>query len=297
MRVVLPVGRDVQVAAGREPQRERVHERRLAAAGACGGASSATGRERRRGCRRASRGAIIAATTSTASCWITRTLASASASMCFSRRRRPGRALRRRGSRRRGCACAIAAVVSPMPQPISSTRGARAAEDARRSRAALRANGMPKRGSSVSSARCCAGDIRPWRSTKLRIGARRRDASRSSAGASASVGAHHGGATRCPAGSASRRSSVAGFAVAAGVYSITQRVGVLPRRARVGPRLPAASTRSSLRTPSRVTRHTRELVDAPRRAEIGGDEALAVGREHRLGRQLGPCGRSPAAAA
>ena len=53
LRVLLPVGGDVQVARRCEAQRELVHERAASGAAACDGASWATGRGRRRARRRA----------------------------------------------------------------------------------------------------------------------------------------------------------------------------------------------------------------------------------------------------
>ena len=63
-----------------------------------------------------------------------------------------------------GKACAIRAVVSPIPKPISSTVGASRPKTAVKSSAAGW-YAMPNRGSSVSTARDCAGDVRPCRST------------------------------------------------------------------------------------------------------------------------------------
>ena len=76
VRVVFPVGRRVQVAAAATAAARARARTPAAAAGACGAASWATGRERRRGRRQATRAAIMCATTSTASWRITRTLAS-----------------------------------------------------------------------------------------------------------------------------------------------------------------------------------------------------------------------------
>ena len=63
-----------------------------------------------------------------------------------------------------GCACAISIVVSPIPEPISTTSGALRPKIQRAS-IGLAENGMPYFGNNSSSARRCAGVVLLWRRT------------------------------------------------------------------------------------------------------------------------------------
>ena len=101
-----------------------------------------------------------------------RTLASPRSSSSLSSPPTPGACTSTARKSCSGIACAMAAVVSPMPKPISRIRGALRPKTRSKSSSAG-AKGMPKRGNKVSRARCCAGENRPWRSTKLRMGRRR----------------------------------------------------------------------------------------------------------------------------
>ena len=210
-------------------------------------------------------------------------------------RRRPGpcTSIPRKSSS--GCACAIAAVVSPMPKPISSTRGARR-PNARSKSSGESCQGKPKRGSSVSSARCCAGDMRPCRSTKLRTGRRcaidvaAPDAlgseATSPAGTSRRHGSRHGGGKRIQSASEILTLITLAFCCPAGVYSIARVPSVLPRRRRVNPLLARAP---GVRLVDAIFRHPpdHDLVRAALRAEVGGDEVLPVRRQDGIRGQVG----------
>ena len=292
--VVLPVGRDVQVAAGREPPRERVHERRLqqpplvvALLRPGIGKEDVDAGERRpaRSSRRRLRPRRAGST---------RTLASAALVDALQQRADAGRVhldaeeidvgLRLRRSPRSS---------RPCRSRSRARRGARAAEDAVEVERRGRERRCRSAAAASSSARCCAGDIRPWRSTKLRIGRARR---RASGASSASV---IGALTRGASAASRRRRACARACAAspspAGVYSTTS----------VSASFHAASRRSSVgRLPRELLAHAvardapdGELVVAARRAEVGGREALPVGRERRARTAARSRGRSRAAAA
>ena len=277
LRVVLPVGGRVQVAARREARSRARARTTAAAAAACGGASSATDRESRRARRRATRAGIICVddvdgvVPHRRARWRGRARRLASAA-----RRRPARALRRRESR-----AADAPARSPRWfRPCRSrSRGprARGGRTAPRSRASPARTATPKRGSSSSSARACAGDMRPWRSTKLRIGRGARSAARFASAVTA-----HAHQERCHSRSVSRRSMVCGLSLPAGVNSIVSVSPLLPADGDVRPRRGGLASDASLRRPSRVIAPHGDLV-----------RAAARGRSRRR-RRAG--GRAPAPA-
>ena len=174
---------------------------------------------------------IMSRTTSTASCRTTRTFARPAAVDAVEQRADAGAVhLDRRGNRVSGCAAAMAAVVSPMPQPISSTTGADRGRTPRRSRAAPRDTACRSAAASSSSARCCAGDKRPWRSTKLRI-ARCARVAASACPCEAAPSTRR----RASAGRRASRSSAAARRCPARWYSIARRSASCPRRGDVAP--------------------------------------------------------------
>ena len=246
----------MQVAARREAQRQRVHERRASAGAACDGASSATDRERIRGCRRARR-----AESSRRSPRphrgerLARSGARARRSASAGRRRR-GRGLRCR----RSCRPAVRArsPQSSLPCRIRS-RGSSAhvGRTAGRSREATRRTLPRTRGSNASIARCCAGDIRPCRSTNVRTGLGRGEVCASSptiAGRSLRVVAPPGRIVRGGARASPRRRP-------RGVYSMTSVSEPPSTRRRRRPMPRAASRRAPFARRPGHPPHG-ELVDA-----------------------------------
>ncbi len=169
--------------------------------------------------------------------------------------RRPANARRCTGNRRPDAP----ARSSPSPRPCRTRSRARAAPRDRtrdRSRAARLRKGCRSAAADCRRARCCAGDMRPCRSTKLRTGRRGRGVA--SAGRSALTVAQCGATSPAPracvrAGSAS--------AAPAGVYWTT-RVSASFHDAVESVHVSAGFHEYSLRTPSRVTAPHRELVDA-----------------------------------
>ncbi len=248
LRVVLPVGGDVQVAAGGEAQRELVHERGLQQPPLVVPLLRPRDRERTRGCRRATRGGIIARDD----------LDRVVPDHAQVGERVLRDALQQAAHARR--------VHLDADEVDVRHRGARSARSSRPSRSRSRAPAAPRgrrpgrsrsaaartagrsAAAASSSARCCAGDIRPWRSTKLRIGRRPRVA-RSTAPTAARVPAGIGqrGARRRPARAAARERVLD-----------DERVRVLPRRPGVGPGL--------ARLPRELLAHARRASPARRRA-------------------------------
>ena len=224
--------------------------------------------------------------TSTASCWITRTLERAAASTRFRSAPTPGPCT---SSPRKSCcgwAAAMAAVVSPMPKPISRMTGARRPNTAAKSSGSC-AYAMPNRGSSVSSARCCAGDMRPWRRTKLRTGR--------------CAGAVPTGPATVTARGARRNAAIGvGQPVLDGSRLVgtlrrvfdDDRVVALPLHRHVTPlriRLPAQFLADSV---ARDEPH-RDFVVAVRGAEIRDGHVLAVRRQRGFRRHRGHLTRRP----
>ena len=192
------------------------------------------------------------------------------------------------------------AVVSPMPNPMSSTRGARR-PNTRSKSSGDGAKATPNAGHSVSSARCCAGDMRPCRSTKLRIGRCGAGAS----GTSRSEGmAGFAGAGREPALAASRRRRAHPIGIreaarearprrrrpASGVFE-REGLGVLPRRDHVGPRRarPPARAPCARRRGSRATARPRSCIGARRNPRSRGETGRARAWDRPAARS---CGRS-----
>ena len=272
-----------------------MHECGAAAAAACDAASSATGRERRRGCRRATRARSLRRRLRPRRAGSMRTFASSCASISFSRPPTPGRVhFDRQEIAGRAAPAAIAAVVSPMPKPISRIFGASRPKTAARSSGAGSVRDAEARQQRVAGALLRRATIRPWRSTKLRIGAARlRAAVRSSSHAPPGCSRRdpRSRSDRVELARNRRRERRPGRR-----EFDRQRVGVLPRRAGIGPGRGGVQ-RNSLRTPSRVTRQTAISLPQSLRAEVGDGETLPVGREPRFRRQIGDGVRSRAAAA
>ena len=233
-------------------------------------------------------GAIICATTSTASCADDANVGRAALHRAgaAARRRRAG-ASRRRGSRRAACAAAIAAVVSPMPNPISSTTGASRPKIARQSSGARRSDAVARQ--QLSHARCCAGDMpalaqheaadrtrRPAAPASV-AGGRSRDARRGRSDASGASTTARPGPSLDP-----RARSFASIALA--VYS-TRSVSAsfhatpasLQRPARL-PRQLLAYARASTRQTATSLSHSCAQKSAVAKRWRSGDE-------HRLGRK------------
>ena len=270
LRVVLPVRRDVQVAAGREAQRELVHERRLQQPPLVVALLRPRDRERRRGCRRATPAGSSPRRprprrAGSPARWRARAPRRASAGCP-----RPARAPRCRRSRRPARARAIArGGLAHAAADLEHPRRGAAEHRGRNRAAAARTEGRSAAAAS-SSARCCAGDIRPWRSTKLRTGRR-----------GGALGGRGGGsgitAARCGAASRHRSSRRSSRPRRRRCRRACTRRRACPTSFHVAAASAQASVgfhASSLRTPSRVTRHTASSLTHRLRAEIGGDQPL-----------------------
>ena len=160
--IVRPVGRRVQDAAGRELARRERGERAAAPGGACGGASSARGRERRGGSPPALPSAIMCSSTSSGvvpdDAQVGELLRARSRSAGCPR---PARAPRPRRSRSRDAPWRSPRWSRPCPSRSPAPAGV-AAEDGD---LICSENAMPYFGNSSSSARFCAGVVRPCRRT------------------------------------------------------------------------------------------------------------------------------------
>src|SRR5688572_19234517 len=134
---------------------------------------------------------------------------------------------------------------------------------------------MPYFGSSVSSARACAGDVRPWRRTKLRI-ARRPRVPDDSGGAGSSAESDMGSAAgRLPAGIVQPPLERFRFRRFRQRILDGQRIRVLPCHRRIAPRLrgpPLGLAQRAIR--GEAPDH--ETILASRLAEIGSGEPLAI---------------------
>ena len=164
-----------------------------------------------------------------------------------------------------GIAWAIAAVVSPMPKPISRIRGPRAPEDARRNRAVR--TGTARQSAATRTHGRAAGPPRidP-------------DAARSCGSAGAwrlcAVGSWHALPGRI------RQRAFDLPASGRGRVFDRQSVRILPFRASVDPSRRAVTTTSSLRMPFARDAPDGDFVAAARFAHVGGHQPLTVRREH-----------------